>query len=210
MVTSKERLHEPATGGSAQHQLPPQTKLVPLKEFDTATSRALLKQMRVLAQKVTPADGRRLREEELRAACAAWTASRGGSGGGGGGGGEDLYKPPPDEGEETTRAASERHRGMAEALASAGAVAAGAADASEKEKDARERLRNAEAARIMRDALNSEVLRELLEQTLGNLPLSVALAGRLLRELEGACVRAYVCACVRACVPACPRACARR
>ena len=122
--------------------------------------------MNIFSAFVTKDAVRRAREQELRSQCAA-------------SGGRVQYAPAP-AGGETDKSADQRHNRMHKALQQLRPPGE-----REKARAAKLRLKGEAVARLETRELGRPGLDAFLQDTLGNLPLSVRLCGQMLHASRG-------------------------
>ena len=146
--------------------LPPRTHTIELLELKLDQSKRIWRNMNIFSAFVTKSTVRRAREQELRSQCEA-------------SGGRVQYVCAPADGE-TAKSSDERHNRMHEALQQLRPT-----EQREKARAAKMRLKREAVAQLEAQELGRAGLDEFLEDTLGNLPLSVRLCGQMLYASQG-------------------------
>ena len=146
--------------------LPRRTHTMELSELELEQSKRIWRNMNIFSAFVTKDAVRRAREQELRSQCAA-------------SGGRVQYAPAP-AGGETDKSADQRHNRMHKALQQLRPPGE-----REKARAAKLRLKGEAVARLETRELGRPGLDAFLQDTLGNLPLSVRLCGQMLHASRG-------------------------
>ena len=145
--------------------LPAHTRTIELSELQLNHSKEIWRNMDIFSSFVTKEDVQRAREEELRQQCAT-------------SGGQVAYVPAP--GDETAESANQRHNEMHKALQQLKPP-----DKREKSRAAKTRLKLEAVKQLESKELDTEEMEHFLNNTLGNLPLSVRLCGQILHRMKG-------------------------